>query len=153
MARPRLRQDSIHSERGAIDDSLDPTQHDANAVNLANTLSYLCSQVLRILGSSSSKWFDVPVVTLSALAEREIKSGVLIPGDFSGTPKRATVAFATAYPSADYAVTLAVETINGKIYAPGVTSKTAAGFDVDLGSGNLANLDRVGWHAIANGET
>ena len=153
MARPRLRQDSIHSERGAIDDSLDPTQHDANAIDLADTLSYLCSQVLRILGTSASKWFDAPVTTLSALAEREIKSGVLFPGDFSGSPKEATVSFTTAFPGVDYAVTLAVEAINGRTYAPGVTLKTPGGFVVDLGSGNLANLDRVGWHAIANGET
>jgi hypothetical protein len=80
------------------------------------------------------------------------KVGVLIPGAFSGNPKVATVTFATAFADANYAVTLSVGTISKKSFAPSVEAKTAIGFDVNLGSNNIADLVEVGWHAIPNGE-
>ena len=88
----------------------------------------------------------------TAISLPNIKSGVLIPGAFSGNPKQATVTFTTAFSSTNYSITLAAETINDKSFALRVESKTAAGFVVDLGTNNLANLVEVGWHAIPNGE-
>lgn len=81
-----------------------------------------------------------------------MKSGILIPGNFSGNPKQATVAFATAYPDANYTVTLSAETANDKSFALRYENKTTAGFDVDLGSNNIANLVSVSWQTVPVGE-
>lgn len=81
-----------------------------------------------------------------------VKSGVLIPGAFSGNPKQASVVFTTAYPNTNYSVTLSPETINKKSFVLHVNNKTTTGFVVNLGSNNLADLVEVGWHAIPNGE-
>lgn len=80
------------------------------------------------------------------------KSGLLIPGAFSGNPKQASVTFSTAYPDTDYVVVVSAETINDKTFALRVESKTASGFTVDLGVNNLANLVEVSWHTSAVGE-
>lgn len=153
-SRSRIRQEGVHTRGSEIDDTLAPPDHDANARDLADTLDFYASQFRRITGKGN--WETAPAKTIEELAAGglavDIKSGVLIPGDFSGNPKRATVAFATPFPSAAYAVTLAPETINRKGYPVHVDGKTAAGFDVDLGSNNLADLVEVGWHAIETGE-
>jgi hypothetical protein len=88
----------------------------------------------------------------TAISLPNIKSGVLIPGAFSGNPKLATVTFSTAFPDTNYSVTLAPGTISKKSFAPTVESKATTGFDVNLGSNNLADLVEIGWHAIPNGE-
>jgi len=88
----------------------------------------------------------------TAISLPNIKSGVLIPGAFSGNPKQATVVFSTAFASVNYAVTLAPETINNKSFALRVESKAVGGFTVDIGANNIADLVEVGWHAIPNGE-
>jgi hypothetical protein len=81
-----------------------------------------------------------------------MKSGILIPGDFSGNPKQATVTFASAYPDTNYTITVSVETINNKSFALRYESKATTGFDVDLGSNNIANLVSVSWQTVPVGE-
>jgi hypothetical protein len=79
------------------------------------------------------------------------KAGVLIPGDFSGSPKKATVTLTSSYPDTNYAITLSVSTDGTKTFAPQVENKLSSGFTVNLNSNNLANLVEVGWHTIENG--
>lgn len=79
------------------------------------------------------------------------KAGVLIPGDFSGSPKKATVTLGTAYPDSNYSVTLSVATDGTKTFAPQIEDKTNVGFVVNLNSNNLANLVEIGWHTLENG--
>ena len=80
-----------------------------------------------------------------------VKSGVVIAGSFSGTPKKATVTFITAFPTTDYAVTFDVVSVNYR-YAPTAENKTASGFDLNLGSNMLSGLAEVGWLAVQVGE-
>lgn len=73
----------------------------------------------------------------------------MIPGDFSGNPKRATVTFVTAYPDTNYAIAVSVTTDGTKGFSPIVEGKAVGGFVVNLGSNNVANLIEVGWHTLA----
>ena len=83
----------------------------------------------------------------------DIKSGIVAKVLFSGNPATSSVVFATAFPDANYAVVLEVETSGNGIYKPVVESgKTAAGFTINMGTGNTNNLVQVGWHAIPVGE-
>lgn len=68
MAVSRLRQDQLHTEGSAIDDTLTPTNHDANAVDLADTVSYLASQVADILGEVA--WETAPDLSIAAIAAK-----------------------------------------------------------------------------------
>lgn len=82
----------------------------------------------------------------------EEKSGVVIPGAFSGTPdKKATVTFTTAFPNTAYSITLSSTSI-GRSYLPTVESKTASGFVINLNTNVLSGLAEVGWQAEETGE-
>jgi hypothetical protein len=150
----RTRQESVHTRGSQIDDSRDPPDHDVSAEDLADTLDFYASQFRKITGKAN--WETAPAKTIEEIVATglavDIKSGVLIPGAFAGNPKKATVTFTTAFPDANYAVTLAAEAANDKGFVPHVESKTAAGFVVNLGTNNIANLVAVGWHATPNGE-
>jgi hypothetical protein len=78
-------------------------------------------------------------------------AGVLIPGDFSGNPKKATVTFASPFPDANYAIVLSPSTDGSKTFALDYESKTANGFVVNLNANNIATLVEVGWHAVKTG--
>lgn len=86
------------------------------------------------------------------IAGRNIKSGVLIPGAFSGDPKKATVTFTTAYPDTNYTIGIDAVTQNGITYPIRPENKATTGFDVVLGSNNIAHLIEVGWQTVATGE-
>lgn len=82
----------------------------------------------------------------------EEKSGVVLPGAFSGSPdKKATVTFTTPFPSAAYSVTLAPASIT-HTFVPSVETKTASGFIINLNSNVLSGLAEVGWQAEETGE-
>jgi hypothetical protein len=81
-----------------------------------------------------------------------IKSGAAVPGDFSGTPKKATVTFSTPYTTVAYDITLTAETDGSKTLIPTVEAKTVSGFDINLHTDILAGLVRVGWHTVLTGE-
>lgn len=68
MTVSRIHQDQIHTQGSAIDDTLAPTNHDANAVDLADTLDYMASQLADILGEVT--WEAAPDEAISALAAR-----------------------------------------------------------------------------------
>jgi hypothetical protein len=66
MAVSRTRQEEIHTRGAGIDDTLAPTDHDANAVDLADTLDFVASQLANILGETN--WFDAPDKSIATLA-------------------------------------------------------------------------------------
>lgn len=68
MAVSRMRQDNLHTEGSSIDDTLTPTNHDANAVDLADSISYIASQIADILGEAA--WETAPDESIAALAAR-----------------------------------------------------------------------------------
>jgi hypothetical protein len=68
MAVMRTPQEHIETQGSAIDDTLTPTDHDANAVDLHNTVDYICSQIADMLGEAS--WETAPDETIAALAAR-----------------------------------------------------------------------------------
>lgn len=82
----------------------------------------------------------------------EEKSGIVIPGAFSGTPeKKAAVTFTAPFPSTAYSITLSVSSVS-RSYLPIVESKTAGGFVINLNSNVLSGLAEVGWQAEETGE-
>jgi hypothetical protein len=68
MAVSRLRQDQLHTEGSAIDDTLTPTNHDANAVDLADTVSYMASQLADITGETA--WETAPDLSIAAIVAK-----------------------------------------------------------------------------------
>ena len=112
-------------------------------------------------GISTSKfngtpfWGDVTerdLLILRSGLDASVKSGVLIPSNFSGNPKTATILFGTQFPSTSYSVTTSSLTDGKKSYGPVVENKTVAGFTVNLHSNNISGLVEVGWHAIVTGD-
>jgi hypothetical protein len=85
-------------------------------------------------------------------SELGLKCGKLIPGAFSGTPKKATVTFATPYLSTAYEPVVHALTDGTKSYNPSIESKTTTGFVVNLNSNNLAGLVEAAWHTLLTGE-
>lgn len=65
MSVSRLRQDQLHTEGSAIVDTLVPADHDANAVDLADTVNYLASQFADMLGETN--WYDAPDASLATI--------------------------------------------------------------------------------------
>jgi hypothetical protein len=80
------------------------------------------------------------------------KSGIVVPGSFSGNPKKATVTFSSPFPTTSYSVVALAATDGSKSFVVDIESKTTGGFQINLQSNNLANLIEVGWHAIPVGE-
>lgn len=73
-------------------------------------------------------------------------------GDFSGSPRKATVTFAVPFPNANYSVVADPVTINDRGYLVRIESKTAAGFVVNLGTSNISSLDHLSWTAQPESE-
>lgn len=63
MAVSRLRQDKIHTLGSGIDDTLTPSDHDANAVDLEDTINHMASQLADILGETN--WYDAPDISIA----------------------------------------------------------------------------------------
>lgn len=84
---------------------------------------------------------------------RTIKVGKLIPGNFTGNPKTATVTFTSPFPDTNYVPDAEAVTINGRRYKLDISAKVAGSFVIGLGSGNIADLVEVGWTAIDIGES
>ncbi len=82
-----------------------------------------------------------------AVDGREAKSGKKIPGDFAGSPKKATINFVTPYSSVAYAVAFDPVSSSGVIFTPNAENKTINGFDINLGTGNIADLVEILWQA------
>jgi hypothetical protein len=112
-------------------------------------LHYIDSDGFKVLDSNGALRTALSSGSASTL---ETKSGTVLPGAFSGFPKKATVVFSVAYSSAAYAVTLSPLTAGVRTYAPSVENKTASGFDVNLHSYGVSDLVEIDWHTIETGE-
>jgi hypothetical protein len=75
------------------------------------------------------------------------RAGVVAAGTFSGNPKKATVTFTTAMPSATYAVKIT----SGDSRTCTYESRTTAGFVINLNA-NTAPSNDVSWEAVITGE-
>lgn len=85
---------------------------------------------------------DLNVMTLPT------KSGVRLPINFSGNPKKATVTFVSAFADANYTPTI----IGVDVRSWSVESVTAGGFVINSNA-NQALTGSVYWSAIKHGET
>lgn len=65
MAVTRVPQEHVKTEGSSIDDTLTPTNHDTNAIDLADTLDYIASQIADITGNVA--WESAPVLSISAI--------------------------------------------------------------------------------------
>lgn len=82
-----------------------------------------------------------------AVDGRDAKSGKKIPGDFAGSPKKTTITFVTPYADTAYAVAFDPVSSSDVIFTPNAENKTINGFDINLGTSNLADLVEVLWQA------
>lgn len=80
------------------------------------------------------------------------KSGAIIPGSFTGSPRVATVVFATPYPDTNYTVTADAVMSSQPGYALKVENKSTTGFDVHLGSSVISGMVEVLWQTMPVGE-
>jgi hypothetical protein len=65
MGVTRIRQDQIWSRGSSIDDTLTPADHDANAVDLSDSIDYLASQLADITGKVA--WETAPDLSLATI--------------------------------------------------------------------------------------
>lgn len=65
----RTRQDRIWSEGANINDALDPSDHDANAVTIKDSLDFVCSQLADMLGEVN--WTDAPDLSIASMAAKK----------------------------------------------------------------------------------
>ena len=90
---------------------------------------------------------------LAADAVLAHKAGSILAVSFTGSPKKASVVFTTAFPNANYAVTASTVMTNDKHYMVVVESQTATGFTLSLGSNKTSDLAQANWIAIEHGES
>jgi hypothetical protein len=82
-----------------------------------------------------------------------IKAGTVLKAAFTGSPRTATVTFATPFPDANYAITLGVGVTGSSLFNANWRNKTASGFTITLGTScSITNLVAVDWHAAPYGE-
>jgi len=100
-------------------------------------------------GLLNANWIIVPITSTAS----NIKSGTLPAVSFSGTPKVASVVFASPFPTSAYSITVDVESNGaGKAYPMTTENRTATGFTVNLCANTITGIDRVHWQAILEGE-
>jgi hypothetical protein len=98
--------------------------------------------------NASSSW--IPATVVFGLAH---KSGRELAVGFAGNPKKATVTFSAAFPSANYAAVVTAVTIGNKQFAMSVESQVAGSFVINMGTNNIADLVQVNWIAMVDGES
>lgn len=87
---------------------------------------------------------DDRAVTFKGL---RLKSGKALAGDFSGSPKRATVTFPTPFPTNNYTVNITGTDV--RVWT--IESKTTSSFVINANA-NAAIISLVGWQAQLDGE-
>lgn len=95
-----------------------------------------------VVGSDAVSSSSSPITSV------KIKSGLLGPSDFSGTPKIAFVVFDVPYTDANYVILLTGE--DSRIFT--YSAKTQDGFTVSANS-NGALTNEVSWFTTPIGET
>lgn len=69
MAVTRTPQEEIETRGSSIDDTLSPADHDANAIDLADTLDFMASQLADVLGEVA--WQTAPNKSIATLAAQQ----------------------------------------------------------------------------------
>ena len=69
MGLSRMRMGRIWSQGSEIDDTLTPTDHDANAVSAGDTVDFICSQLADVLGEAA--WQTAPDLSIAAMAAKK----------------------------------------------------------------------------------
>lgn len=100
---------------------------------------------------ASAVW--VQIGAAGAVAALAHKAGRQLAAGFAGNPKKATVTFSAAFPSANYAVVLTAVTTNNKQFAMSVESQVAGSFVINMGTNNIVDLTQVNWIAMVDGES
>ena len=78
----------------------------------------------------------------------DIRSGRIGVGSFAGDPLSAAVAFSSDMSDNDYSVTLGLEAPGPRQIPVSADNRTASGFDLVLGSQDIAGIVAVNWLAI-----
>ncbi len=79
------------------------------------------------------------------------KSGTLVPAQFTGSPKVASVTFGTPY-GASYSVVVDIETTGNRSFVHSVKNVTPAGFLISLCADSISGLVSVSWQTVVEGE-
>jgi hypothetical protein len=80
MGLTRIRQDNIWSEGSSINDGVSPPDHDANAIDLADTIDYLASQLKLVTGESA--WETAPDLSIATMAAKKWLDDVMAMRDY-----------------------------------------------------------------------
>lgn len=91
-------------------------------------------------------YLGVPVSGSSPTAA--LKSGILSPSDFTGTPRLATVSFSSDFQDENYVILIAG--VDARIFT--YQTKTASGFVINSNA-NGALTGEVSWFATSTGES
>jgi hypothetical protein len=95
--------------------------------------------------SSVADWAKLNEVSVMPI----IKSGKLLNSDFTGTPKKASVVFASPFSDTNYSVSFSGT--DGRIFTIDTDSQTVDGFIVNTNA-DLALVNNVLWIATQNGD-
>lgn len=126
-----------------------------------NTAGYVIGS-LWINTTLNTTWVATSVATGAAVWKEltniagvlTTKAGKVLAASFAGTPKKATVTFATVFTSAAYAITLTpIIATSGTLYTPNVESQVAGSFVINMGSSTIGSLTAVSWIAVFGGES
>jgi hypothetical protein len=98
-------------------------------------------------GSSSGMWLKTGTANTawSPVFANIVKGGIVAAGSFSGSPKKATVTFGTAFPNTSY--NISISGADGRTWT--YESKTASGFVINANA-NASLTGEVSWQAVAN---
>jgi hypothetical protein len=138
MANTYIRTERVRTPGSGIDDTKSPPDHDANAVDLLDTIGYICSQVCDITGEAA--WETAPDMTIAQIAAKTWLDGKM-------ALRRVDLLQDITIPNAQNWKILSVagsELPTGKVKATIVTTK---GLIVKLlagGAFNAHSLDEVG---------
>lgn len=131
MATQRTRQDRIWSEGSDINDALTPSDHDANAVSVADTFNFVCSQLADMLGETN--WHDAPDLSISAMAAKKWLDDYLAHRDFLHLGSDVSV------PAAQNWVVLSATGSETPSRNIALLSTTKGAISVELGAGELGS--------------
>jgi hypothetical protein len=119
----------------------DPTVNDDNTagytimsrwVNTTSDNEWVCLDAT----TGAAVWKNTTTAAAGYLVH---KAGHVLAASFSGTPRKATVMFSTAFADANYAVTLTpVVSVSGAGYSVRIESQTAASFVINMGTASIS---------------
>ena len=149
-ASDKLKLDGIESFAQVDDKDVLVSANDTTAGFLATKIVAGANVTITELNDGSNETLEIAAT--GGGSGLDTKAGTVVAGSFSGSPKKATITFATAYSSTAYSVTLGIDSTSNASWSPKIESKTTGGFTINLGSSNVTNLVEVSWQTIESGE-